>query len=323
MDDLIHGKEAAAGALPSISAVICTRNRGAAAADAARTVLANDHRNFELIVIDQSTDRRTADALAEFHGDPRFRYLATATKGTGISRNIGIHQARAPVIAFTDDDCAVPPEWLRVMERTVTSDPRISVAFCNVVAGEHDSSAGFIPGYVREERAVVKSFSGKCRARGMGAGMAIRRAPILAMGGFDEALGPGGIFSSAEDADLAARAIAKGQWVCETNEVSVVHFGFRNWKEAKLLAERDWVGLGAAYSKLIRAGQLRAAVVWLYELIVPCFLGPMSEILRLRRPRGLGRMLYFLKGGFRGLACPIDRDRILYVTAPARSDSAP
>lgn len=300
------------GELPAITAIICTRNRGASAAEAVQSILENDHPSFELIVVDQSTNSETADALLPFQSDPRFHYLPSKTKGLGRARNIGLRHARAAIIAFTDDDCTVPTNWLRVMESSFAREPRVSVLFCNVVEGEHEEGAGFIPAYKRTDRVIVKSFWGKCRARGIGAGMGVRRDPILAMGGFDEALGAGGLFPSAEDADIAVRAIAHNQWVCETNEVAVVHYGFRTWKEARALAGRDWEGLGAAYIKPLKAGRPDAIVVLLYELAVPCFIEPLSPLLRLRRPRGLGRMAHFIKGCVRGLAHPINQDQIAY-----------
>jgi hypothetical protein len=192
----------------------------------------------------------------------------------------------------------------------------VTVLFCNVLEGEHDASAGFIPAYKRSDRIIVKGFWSKCRARGIGAGMGIRREPIMAMGGFDEALGAGGLFPSAEDADIAMRAIAHGQWVCETNETSVVHYGFRTWKEARTLAGRDWEGLGAAYIKPLKAGRLDAAVVLLYELAVTCLLEPLSPLLRLRRPRGLGRLVAFIRGLNAGMRQPIDSANMVYRLAP-------
>lgn len=310
--------------LPTISAIVCTRNRGASAVDTVRSILASDHGSFELIVVDQSTDDTTAEALRPFRSDPRFTYVPTTTKGLGRARNIGMRHARAPIVAFTDDDCTVPGDWLRVLEASFTRHPQVTVLFCNVLEGEHDASKGFIPAYKRTSPALVKSFWGKCRARGIGAGMGARRDPILAMGGFDETLGAGGLFPSAEDADIAVRAVAHGQWVYETNEVAVVHYGFRTWREARDLAARDWEGLGAAYVKPLKAGHAGALVVLLYELAVPCLLEPLAPVLRLRRPRGLGRMLYFIKGCARGLGHPIDRQQIAYKApqpsvAPAHS----
>lgn len=305
--------------IPTISAIICTRNRGESVVAAVESILANDHPAFELIVIDQSTDTITAMALRRFQHNHRLHYIASSTKGLGVARNIGLQLARAPLVAFTDDDCRVPANWLRTIEQEFQREPRAAVLFCNVLPGSHDESAGFIPAYQRQQRTVVKSFCGKCRARGIGAGMAVRRDPVLAIGGFDEALGAGGKFPSAEDADIALRAIAHGWYVVETPATYVIHDGFRTWAEARELAARDWEGLGAAYIKPLKAGHWRAVVVLGYELLVPAFLEPLMPLLRLRRPRGLGRLVALIRGCARGLAHPVDRERLVYqpiATAP-------
>jgi len=297
---------------PTISAVICTRNRGNRVCAAVASILANDHPAFELIVIDQSTDTVTATALQQFRHDRRLRYIATRTKGLGRARNIGLQLAHAPLVAFTDDDCRVPTDWLRIIEDELRREPEAAVLFCNVLEGPHDANAGFIPGYQRHQRVVVKTFAGKCRARGIGAGMVVRRETVLQMGGFDEALGAGGRFPSAEDADIAVRAIAYGWSVVETPATYVIHDGFRTWREARELAARDWEGLGAAYIKPLRAGHWRASIVFLYELLVPSLLEPLLPLLRLQRPRGLGRLIAFMRGSLRGLAHPIDREHLVY-----------
>ncbi|MEF3273249.1 MAG: glycosyltransferase [Chloroflexus sp.] len=304
---------------PTISAIICTRNRGESVVAAVASILANDHPAFELIVVDQSTDGVTAAALQQFHHDKRFHYIASATRGLGVARNIGLQLACAPLVAFTDDDCRVPPEWLRVIESEFEREPQAAVLFCNVVPGPHDASAGFIPSYQRQQRLVLHTFWDKCRARGIGAGMAVRRELVLDMGGFDEALGAGGRFPSAEDADIALRAIAAGWYVVETPATYVIHDGFRTWREARKLAARDWEGLGAAYIKPLKAGVWSASIVLLYELLMPVLFEPW--LLRLQRPRGLGRLIAFLRGCARGLVYPIDRTRLVYQGATPLSMS--
>lgn len=297
---------------PEISAIICTRNRGKNAVFAVQTILDNTHPNFELIVIDQSTNQETEQAVAKFSSDRRFRYVYTTTQGLGRARNIGLQLAHADIVAFTDDDCSVPTNWLAVISSTFVRLPRVTVIFSNVEAGSHDAGAGFIPAYNHSKNKPIRSFWDKCHARGIGASMAVRRLPILGIGGFDEELGAGGFFPSCEDADMAVRAIARGQWVYETSEVSVIHYGYRTWKEGRDLAKRDWVGIGAAYVKPLKAGHWKALIIVLYEVFVPCLLEPLSPLLRLRRPRGLGRLVAFFQGFMGGLRQPIDRNLIVY-----------
>ncbi len=281
--------------VPSISAVVCTRNRGSRVASTVESILACDHPSFELVVIDQSTDDDSRDALAEFAGDARLRYVRSDSIGLGRARNEGLSTAHAELIAFTDDDVTVPTNWLAVMEDVFAQNPRVTVAFCNVVAAAHDATAGFVPVYQRRGSAEITTLRGKCRARGIGAGLAVRRLAMIEIGGFDPQLGAGGRFSSCEDGDAAVRALLAGHSVFETDATEVVHDGFRTWEEGRQLTERDWYGIGAAYSKPIRVGQVRGLVVVLYEGIWRALLHPLAQVFRLRRPTGLKRGIALLE----------------------------
>jgi glycosyltransferase involved in cell wall biosynthesis len=296
-----------------ISAAICTLDRSDLVVEAVQSVLASEGVAFELLVIDQSCDSRTREALAPWIDDPRLRYVRFEARGVARSRNLALQQARGDVVAFTDDDCVVPTDWLARMQEPFVRLPSVVLAFCNVKPAAHDPSKGFIPAYRRKGTVVVGSALQKCSARGIGAGMAVRRQAVLEMGGFDEMLGPGGTLRSAEDYDLSLRAVLAGHKVYETDEVEVVHFGFRTWEEGRTLTLRDWYGIGAAYSKPIKSGHLRFLIVPLYELLWIAVWPLLRNLVRLRRPRGLKRLAGFAGGMVHGLRTPLDRRSLKFV----------
>ena len=300
---------------PSISAVICTRNRGDRVVATLETLFANTHANFEVIVVDQSTNDDTANAVRRFCGHPRFHYLRTPTRGIGVSRNIGLECARAEIAAFTDDDCTVPPDWLEGMETAMLSYPKVAMVFCNVLPGPHDAAAGFIPDSVRTDNLLLRSIGDKRRGRGIGAGIAVRRSAVLDIGGFDRWLGAGGYFPAGEDIDLEVRLLLKGWWAYETADVSVTHYGFRTWREGAELTQRDWVGIGATYAKPIKCGYWRVAPLIAHELLIYALWRPFEEIFHLRSPRGFKRLVYFWRGFLGGMTTPVDRAHILYASS--------
>ncbi|MGQ9482008.1 glycosyltransferase family 2 protein [Chloroflexus sp.] len=298
--------------LPTISVVICTSDRGGTVADTVASILANDHPAFEVFVIDQSGDAGTAHTLQQFHHDRRFHYLPVRFKGWAKGHNLGLRIARSPLLAITDDDCVVPPDWLRILETELRAEPRTAVLYCNVLPGPHDPSAGFVPGFQCTRRVVVNNLREKWYVRGIGAGMAIHRERILAIGGFDERLGPGSTFGSAADVDIAIRAILAGWSVVGTPATSVIHYGFRTWEEGRRLTARNWEGLGAAFIKPVKAGYHEAGVLFWYEL-KPVLLEPLLPLLRVQRPHGLGRFVAFTRGCLRGLLYQVDRKRLVYL----------
>jgi glycosyltransferase involved in cell wall biosynthesis len=295
-----------------VSAVVCTRNRGGNAVATIDTLLANTYPNLEVILVDQSVDQDTAAATEHFRADPRFRYIHTHTQGSSVAHNLGLAQACGEIIAFTDDDCTVPTNWVAAMAAVFESIPRVAVAFCNVSPGSYDSSKGFIPSYSCGKKKLIRSLWDKCGARGIGAGMAVRKAAALALGGFDPLLGPGSPFHACLDGDLAVRALLGGWWVYETDTVAVIHNGFRSWQEGRLFTERAWFGIGAAYAKPLKCGRWSILAVIGYEAVVIGLLHPLARLLSLRRPQGLRQIVYFSRGLMRGLRTPIDRDRIVY-----------
>ena len=296
----------------TISAIVCTRNRGDRIKATIESILANEHSNFELLIVDQSTNDLTETAVRPFFTDPRLRYIRSDTVGLGLARQIGITQVKSEIVAYTDDDCIVPPNWLSVMQKVFEDNPRVAVAFCNVLPTFRDPEVGFIPIYERPNDKLVRKVWEKCFARGMGAGLAVRRKPILALGGFDVHLGPGAVFSDCDDGDIALRALLKGWWVYETTQVAVLHDGFRTWQEARELSRRNWMGIGAAYAKPIKCQHWKAMAVVAYEGFIIAFLKPLSQVFVLRRPRGIRSSYYFWKGFMQGLKAPVNHEYILY-----------
>ena len=291
---------------PRVSVLIGTWGRGATVAPAVASVLSSDHPSFELVVVDQNDDDTTGAALDPFRADPRLIYQKSKTKGSGRARNAAVALARGDYLAFTDDDCTVPPEWLQTIEKIFDDNERVGVVFCNVIAGEFDKAAGFIPDYVREGDALVSNMRQKCRARGIGAGMAVRRTALVDVGGFDNLLGPGARFPGYVDGDVAVRSVLRGWQIYETDRVAVIHNGFRSWDQGRALTQDRWLGIGASLSKPLKCGRWAVLLPFGYEMGV-ALRKPLLDLVRFRRPRGLRQAVYLLKGLVTGWRTRLDR----------------
>ena len=100
---------------PAVTVVLCTWNRatlleGALAALVAQT----DPPDHEIVVVDNdSTDdtRLVIERYAAAH--PQVRYVFEGAAGLSHARNTGVAHTTGRVVAFTDDDVRVPPDWLR------------------------------------------------------------------------------------------------------------------------------------------------------------------------------------------------------------------
>ena len=126
-DTPLHGSK-------HLSAVICTRNRPDKIGNAVASVLANDHTDFDLTVIDQSTTDATERCWPRSRpADPRLRYIHTAEAGLSRAYNTGVRRTTGDVIAFTDDDCVVPTDWLTSVANAFAAEPDGDLLYGRVV----------------------------------------------------------------------------------------------------------------------------------------------------------------------------------------------
>ncbi len=296
-----------------ISVVLSTRDRAHAIPDAVRTILQNDHADFELIVVDQSADGLTEAALAPFSSDPRLRYLRSATAGKSAGLNIGIREARAALVALTDDDCQVSADWLRQIEAAFAGNDRIGIVFGNVLPAPQDRAMGCIPAYIRRQPFLARGVQDKNQVEGMGACMAVRRSVWQSLNGFDEMLGPGSRFQAADEGDLALRALLAGQWIYETPAIWVTHYGFRTWEQMPALIDGYWGGTGAMMAKPVKTGQWRI-VPLLLRLAARWMLGRSGAGAGLGpRKRRLRKLRSFCRGFLSGVSLPVDKRTGHYV----------
>lgn len=287
-----------------MTVVISTRNTGDAVAATVRTVLLNDYPSFEIRVVDQSDDDRTEVALRAFSRDPVL-HVRTATQGLSIGRNVGIASARSELIAITDDDCRVPVNWLRELAAAFAVDRRIGVVFGNVLPGPNDRAAGFVLSYASQNSCLARSIKDKYRVEGLGACIGIRRTVWQALSGFDQMLGAGAPFKSAEEADLAIRALLAGYFVYETPRVTVTHLGFRTREQSRQLIQGYFYGQGAMLVKHLR-GKKWSIIPLLYH---------MARRWAFERPavdfgahsHRMMRLASFVRGGVAGAAVAVNR----------------
>ncbi len=91
---------------PLISVIIPTFNRGWTLRESIDSVLAQEFKDYELIVVDDGSTDNTQQILESY--GKRMVMLRQSNKGVSAARNTGINKARGKYIAFLDSD----DEWL-------------------------------------------------------------------------------------------------------------------------------------------------------------------------------------------------------------------
>ncbi|HZF66952.1 MAG TPA: glycosyltransferase [Gemmatirosa sp.] len=116
---------------PEISVVLCTYNRAAMLGGALASLLALDADSppHEIIVVDNNSPDHTREVVEQFMAQSggRMRYVFEATQGLSHARNRGIAEARAPLLAFTDDDVRAAPDWLKAIARAFAEHPEVEL----------------------------------------------------------------------------------------------------------------------------------------------------------------------------------------------------
>jgi glycosyltransferase involved in cell wall biosynthesis len=305
-----------------ISVLVCTRNRSAMLLRLLRSLLATpdggigNSSALEVIVVDHSDGPETSQAVASLEGDGRVRLVRSRTRGKGAALNEGLAVARGEILVCTDDDCEATVGWADDMTRALRQRPSTAVLFCQVLPTPgYDRQTGFIPAYLLSRSRTVRRLPFRCRRFGLGAGMAVRTEVVRSLGGFDESMGPGALFPSSDDWDIAMRALLGGWHVYECAELSITHHGFRRYDEGLEHARRDWLALGAVCAKPLRAGYWSTVTLALWTLGAYAMWPPVVDLLALRRPRGITRIVSFLRGFARGMRTPVDAKTLCFVLA--------
>jgi GT2 family glycosyltransferase len=224
---------------PDVSVVISTRDRPERLARQLQALRAQTlaPERFEVIVVDDGSGPETA-AMLEREAWPALRvFRREVSAGPAAGRNLGWREARAPLIAFTDDDCVATPDWLAAFTEAACRHP-----------------GRFLQGRVlpiEDELASFGPFSFTIRIEALSRGFETAnilypRALLQRLEGFDES---GFKKAAGEDTDLAWRAIEAGVepvWVPDAlAHHAVLHLGpigqlkrATRWDEAVLSYKR-------------------------------------------------------------------------------------
>lgn len=84
---------------------------------------------YEVILVDNnSTDDTRLLVQAWMAGEPRLKYVFEPRQGVSCGRNAGIRSARAPLIAFTDDDNVPSVDWIATAKAILDAHPEAAGA---------------------------------------------------------------------------------------------------------------------------------------------------------------------------------------------------
>lgn len=238
--------------MATISLILCTKNRADLLPEAVRSIeqaSAKVTGAVELLIVNNGSTDRTAEVLKTILSETSVSVRSFIEERPGLSRakNLAIAHAIGDIIAFTDDDCRLHPDYFIDLLRHYSADAGPVVRGGRVELGDEND----LPFTIKlEDKASIYAFPVHPGGFAPGCNLTMAREVIDLIGGFDEEFGPGGPFVAAEDTDLVFRAYKAGITVCYVPDMITYHFhGRRAHADIFSLNRNYQIGNGALHVK--------------------------------------------------------------------------
>lgn len=139
---------------------------------------------YELIVVNDGSDDGTKEYLDSLLPNARIKIIHQSHAGRAATRNAGIKLATGSFIAFTDDDCTVPKNWLNQFYLAFQSSQidiiggRVQNAFLqNIYSAVSQETTNYFVQVINQENAGSGFLTSN--------NIAYRKATLQTAGGFD------------------------------------------------------------------------------------------------------------------------------------------
>ena len=220
---------------PKVSVVICAYNAESTMDACMRSLQELRYPNYEVIVVDDGS----TDATREIAERYPVKVISQPNKGLSVARNVGAQAATGEIIAYTDSDCVVDPDWLTYLAYKFEYGGFVAVGGPNLPPPEASRIPACVaaspggPTHVLLNDEVAEHIPG-CN-------MAFRRSALDEVSGFDPVYRAAG-----DDVDLCWRLQNVGHPIGFSPAAMVWHFR-RNTIRAYL---RQQMGYGKAEALL-------------------------------------------------------------------------
>ncbi|MGD8278715.1 MAG: glycosyltransferase family A protein [Gemmatimonadota bacterium] len=134
----------------------------------------------EIIFVDNGA---TDEACAVVERQSSFQLIREPGPGPCAARNAGVAVARGEIIAFTDADCAVAPDWLESIDIAL-SDPEVMVAVGSYIPSRDSFTASALTRYENEKNLYVFNSEDESLYYGYTNNMAVRASAFDEIGPF-------------------------------------------------------------------------------------------------------------------------------------------
>ncbi len=278
---------------PQISVVVPTYDAARTLGETLTSIFASEYDNFEVIVVDDGSRDDSASIAGQF---PCMVVRLQQNIGAARAKNAGAEKATGDIVFFTDSDCLIRPDALRLIaanlaDKAVTGvvgllDARLR--YSNFASQYKNLWMHFT--YLRLPRQVGTFYTSAASAR---------RSAFVEMGGFDPRYSGASI---TEDMDLGQRFLNAGHVLVSEKRLLVEHL--KHYSLRELLTTDVW--RASALTKILLRRKLAssgpkqkyyASVPWYFALGVPLsWLAVLCAVAALAWPPALAAALLCFLG---------------------------
>jgi glycosyltransferase involved in cell wall biosynthesis len=256
--------------LPFATVVVPAFNAASTIDECLRSLLELDYppELREIVVVDNGSHDATLAVLERYSS--RIVCLREARRGPSAARNAGIRRARGDVVAFTDADCTVDPDWLRELVQPLEDDA-VGIAGGRIMARKEANEAELYGETIHDQHTSILVWRPPYV---IGMNWASRRAVLEEASLFDEGM------RRVEDVCLSYQIGSNGYSLVYCPKAIVYH---RNEGSLLGLCREGWQHGFYAVPVLRRFGEYVAeARAWPPSTVMPT---PPSRVLRQRYGR--------------------------------------
>jgi hypothetical protein len=205
--------------------------------------------SWECLVVDNaSTDDTSAVISVASRENKNIRGIHNTRIGLGASRDKGWREARGALIAFTDDDCYVTPNYVDAIVSAFEEHPEVGCIGGRILLYDADDAPVTID--LREQAVEIPARIFVPAGTLHGANLSFRRCTLEKIGGIDPQLGAGTAFPC-EDIDALAATLWAGFPARFDPRIVVSHHHRRRERDVAALRAAYDCGHGAYYTKYL------------------------------------------------------------------------
>ena len=188
-------------AWPKVSVVVCGYNAAGTLADCFDSLERLTYPDTEIIFVNDGSRDQSSDIARRY---PFVRLIEIPNGGLSAARNVGLAAATGEIVAYTDADVRVDPDWLTYLVQPFLTSDVAGSGGPNVIPADDPWMAQCVARAPGGPTQVL--LDDRIAEHVPGCNMAFRRDALLAIGGFNPVY-----LRAGDDVDVCWRLQAKGQ----------------------------------------------------------------------------------------------------------------